>query len=76
MNSKSHLTRIRISTDPKVADTGSLVSATWSRKDGRSGKINLCYMIDASGRAGLITTKYLKNRTLNEGLQNLANWAY
>lgn len=63
-------------TDPKVANTGRPVSATWSRKDGSSGKINFDYMIDASGRAGLISTKYLKNRTVNEGLKNIANWSY
>ncbi|KAK0508844.1 hypothetical protein JMJ35_009120 [Cladonia borealis] len=63
-------------TDPKVANTGRPVSATWSRKDGSSGKINFDYIIDASGCAGLISTKYLKNRTLNEGLKNIANWAY
>ena len=63
-------------TDPKVANTGRPVSATWSRKDGSSGKINFDYIIDASGRAGLISTKYLKNRTLNEGLTSIANWAY
>lgn len=62
--------------DPKVANTGRPVSATWSRKDGSSGKINFDYMIDASGRAGLISTKYLKNRTVNEGLKNIANWSY
>ena len=62
--------------DPKVANTGRPVSTTWSRKDGSSGKINFDYIIDASGRAGLISTKYLKNRTLNEGLKNIANWAH
>ena len=62
--------------DPRLANTGRPVSATWSRKDGSSGKINFDYIVDASGRAGLISTKYLKNRTLNEGLKNIANWAY
>ena len=52
--------------DPKVANTGRPVSGTWSRKD-------FDYIIDASGRAGLVSTKYLKNRTLNEGLKNIAN---
>ena len=62
--------------DPKLGNNGRPVSATWSRKDGSSGKIDFDYIVDASGRAGLISTKYLKNRKLNEGLKNIANWAY
>ena len=34
------------------------------------------YLVDASGRAGLVSTKYLKNRKNNQGLKNLANWGY
>lgn len=52
------------------------VAATWSRKDGSSGRIEFDYIIDASGRAGLLSTKYLKNRTFNQDLKNVANWGY
>ncbi|MCJ1251842.1 hypothetical protein MMC30_009080 [Trapelia coarctata] len=62
--------------ESRLANSGRPVSATWSRKDGSSGTINFDYIIDASGRAGVISTKYLKNRTLNEGLKNIANWTY
>lgn len=55
---------------------GRPLSATWTRKDGSSGTITLDYLIDASGRAGLISTKYLKNRAFNQGLKNIASWAY
>jgi flavin-dependent dehydrogenase len=55
---------------------GRPVSATWSCKDGTSGTITLDYLIDASGRAGLISTKYLKNRSFNQGLKNIASWGY
>lgn len=55
---------------------GKPVSATWSRKDGSSGVVKFDYLIDASGRAGLVSTKYLKNRKYNEGLKNIANWGY
>ncbi|KAB8207951.1 hypothetical protein BDV34DRAFT_191394 [Aspergillus parasiticus] len=34
------------------------------------------YIVDASGRNGLISTKYLKNRTFNKGLRNVASWGY
>ena len=57
-------------------DPGRPVSASWSRKDGTSGQIKFDYLVDASGRAGLVSTKYLKNRKNNQGLKNIANWAY
>jgi hypothetical protein len=34
------------------------------------------YLVDASGRNGLISTKYLKNRSYNKGLRNVASWGY
>ncbi|KAL5050846.1 hypothetical protein BDW71DRAFT_203563 [Aspergillus fruticulosus] len=51
-------------------------SASWSRKDKTSGSIKFEYLIDASGRAGLVSTKYMKNRKFNKGLKNLATWGY
>ena len=64
--------------DSKVenADPGRPVSATWARKDGSSGKIEFDYLVDASGRAGIVSTKYLRNRTFNQDLKNIANWGY
>lgn len=59
-----------------VANPGRATSVKWSRKDGTSGNIVFDYLIDASGRAGIISTKYLKNRLVNEGLRNIANWTY
>ncbi|ROV88111.1 hypothetical protein VSDG_09379 [Cytospora chrysosperma] len=61
---------------PGVEHPGRPVSATWTRKDGTSGTISLDYIVDASGRAGVISTKYLKNRHYNQGLKNIANWGY
>ena len=56
---------------------GRAVSATWARKeDGTSGKIDFEYLIDASGRYGLMCCKYLKNRKYNQGLKNIAHWGY
>ena len=63
-------------TDPKVAMPGRPVSAAWSRKDGSSGTVQFEYLVDASGRQGIMSTKYLKNRKFNEGLKNIAAWGY
>lgn len=58
------------------ADQRRPVSATWFGKDGASGSIAFKYLVDASGRNGLVSTRYLKNRTFNENFKNIANWAY
>ncbi|KAF3927889.1 hypothetical protein ABW20_dc0105494 [Dactylellina cionopaga] len=52
------------------------VSANWLRKDGTSGSIKFKYLVDASGRRGILSTKYLKNRTFNDNFKNIANWGY
>ena len=52
------------------------ISATWQSKKGQTGTISFDYIIDASGRNGIICTKYLKNRTYNEDLRNVAVWGY
>ncbi|PYH34507.1 NAD(P)/FAD-dependent oxidoreductase [Aspergillus neoniger CBS 115656] len=51
-------------------------SASWTRRDKSAGRIRFKYLVDASGRAGLMSTKYLKNRWYNEGLTDLATWGY
>lgn len=65
-----------IASDAKVINPGRPVSAQWSAKDGSSGTVKFDYLIDATGRAGLMATKYLKNRRVNAGLKNLAIWGY
>lgn len=62
--------------EDRLANPGRPVSAAWSRKDGTSGTIKFDYLIDGSGRNGIISTKYLKNRRFNEGLKNIAIWSY
>ncbi|GLA99749.1 hypothetical protein AtubIFM57143_008447 [Aspergillus tubingensis] len=64
------------SDDNKILNPGRPVSATWVRKDGSSGFIALKYLVDASGRNGILSTKYLKNRKFNDNFKNVANWAY
>ncbi|KAF9268721.1 FAD/NAD(P)-binding domain-containing protein [Marasmius fiardii PR-910] len=41
-----------------------------------SGTIDFDYLLDASGRAGIMSTKYLKNRHFNQSLKNIAVWGY
>ncbi|KAJ3808325.1 FAD binding domain-containing protein [Lentinula aff. lateritia] len=40
------------------------------------GSTTFTHLIDASGRAGLLSTRYLKNRHFNESLKNIAVWGY
>ena len=63
--------------ESKLPNPGRPVSASYTRKDdGTTGKIRFDYIVDASGRAGIVNTKYLKNRHYNTTLKNVANWAY
>ncbi|RAK94351.1 radH flavin-dependent halogenase [Aspergillus costaricaensis CBS 115574] len=51
------------------------VSATWNRKkDGSTGTIHFEYLVDASGRAGLMSNRYMKTRIHNKQLQSMALW--
>jgi flavin-dependent dehydrogenase len=56
---------------------GRPISATW-RNTGTEmeGRISFEYLIDASGRNGIMSTKYLKNRRFNQALNNVACWGY
>ncbi|THU85054.1 FAD/NAD(P)-binding domain-containing protein [Dendrothele bispora CBS 962.96] len=40
------------------------------------GTTSFNYMIDASGRTGVMSTRYLKNRHFNSSLKNVAVWGY
>lgn len=63
-------------------------AATWVRQarpangdPGRTepaehGDITFDYLVDASGRSGVMGTKYLKNRRYHKVFQNIAIWAY
>jgi len=53
------------------------ISASYTQKaDGISGAVKFEYIIDASGRPGLLSTKYLKNRSYDQKLKNIATWGY
>ncbi|KAF9450835.1 FAD/NAD(P)-binding domain-containing protein [Macrolepiota fuliginosa MF-IS2] len=53
------------------------IAATY-KLDNRDAKGHVAfdYLIDASGRNGLMSTKYLKNRCMNENMKNIAIWGY
>jgi flavine halogenase len=52
------------------------VSASWVSRSGVEGQISFEYLVDASGRNGIISTKYLKNRHYNKSLNNVGCWGY
>ncbi|KAJ3890232.1 hypothetical protein GG344DRAFT_78044 [Lentinula edodes] len=59
--------------DPKTARP---VAAQWTNKQGQSGRIAFDWLVDASGRAGVMSTQYLKNRVMRESFRNVAVWSY
>lgn len=52
--------------------------ATWveAGNSSQKGEIVFDYLVDASGRTGIMSTRYLKNRHYNESFQNVAVWGY
>ncbi|WP_433326862.1 NAD(P)/FAD-dependent oxidoreductase [Spirillospora sp. CA-294931] len=54
------------------------VAARWSRTADRDdgGTIGFDFLVDCSGRAGVMATKYLRNRRYNEVFKNIATWSY
>ncbi|KAF7359992.1 hypothetical protein MVEN_00726300 [Mycena venus] len=53
------------------------VASEWKSDQG-SGEIKFSWLVDASGRTGIMSTRYLKNRrfTQNPALKNIASWGY
>ncbi|KAJ7183443.1 putative halogenase, partial [Mycena filopes] len=56
--------------------TNTPVSAEWETKDQRRGTLKFEYLVDASGRHGIMSTQYLHNRRFNKALRNVACWGY
>ncbi|KAJ7764116.1 putative halogenase [Mycena maculata] len=52
------------------------ISAAWKSDRGASGTVRFKWLVDASGRAGIMSTKYLKSRKFNQALRNIAFWGY
>jgi flavin-dependent dehydrogenase len=51
------------------------IAAVW-KSETETGTISFDFVVDASGRAGVLSTKYLKNRKVNQSLKNTACWGY
>jgi flavin-dependent dehydrogenase len=55
-------------------------SATWSKvgagEQKQSGEISFDFLVDASGRAGIMATRYLGSREYHEAFQNIGVWGY
>nr|D7PI14.1 RecName: Full=Flavin-dependent halogenase gsfI; AltName: Full=Griseofulvin synthesis protein I [Penicillium aethiopicum]ADI24948.1 GsfI [Penicillium aethiopicum] len=66
----------KFTSQDKLTNPGRPVSAEWKTKDGCSGTISFDYLVDATGRVGILSTKYLKNRKFNESFRNIAMWGY
>lgn len=56
-------------------DGGRPVAARWT-EDGEESRVAFDYLVDASGRAGVMSTKYLKARKYHKVFRNVATWAY
>ena len=53
-------------------------SASWSQvvNGSDTGEISFDYLVDASGRSGVMAMHYLKNRRYHNAFQNVALWGY
>ncbi|KAJ6553090.1 putative halogenase [Mycena capillaripes] len=52
------------------------VAAVWKSDTGSVGELKFKWLVDASGRNGIMSTKYLKNRKFNTALRSVAFWGY
>jgi len=53
------------------------VSAAWQKVGSdETGEIAFDYLVDASGRSGIMANRYLHSRRHNEAFQNIAVWGY
>ncbi|KAF9002901.1 radH flavin-dependent halogenase [Cyathus striatus] len=52
------------------------IAATWKRRNGLEGKVEFDFLVDATGRQGMLSTRYFKDRKFNQALKNIAMWGY
>ena len=57
--------------------SGRPVAARWTQPaSGAEGTISFDFLIDASGRAGVLATRYLRNRIFHDAFRNVGLWGY
>ncbi|KAH7915075.1 hypothetical protein BJ138DRAFT_225578 [Hygrophoropsis aurantiaca] len=70
------LTRVK-SLQFSPSDPTQPIAAEWVRSaSDQHGVLTFDYLIDATGRFGLMSNKYLSNRHFNISLKNIALWGY
>ncbi|ONI88619.1 FAD-binding protein [Actinosynnema sp. ALI-1.44] len=58
-------------------DDGRAVQVRWENTDRTDhGEISFDFMVDASGRAGLLATKHLRSRRFHDVFKNVGFWGY
>lgn len=51
-------------------------SAEWTSRDGHDGQTRFECLVDASGRAGLLSARQLRTRRFHDVFRNVAVWSY
>ncbi|UQX04662.1 NAD(P)/FAD-dependent oxidoreductase [Streptomyces sp. RerS4] len=57
-------------------EDGRPTAALWSDEGGRQGRITFGHLIDASGRAGVLAARRLRDRRFHDVFRNVAAWGY
>ncbi|MEV0528616.1 NAD(P)/FAD-dependent oxidoreductase [Streptomyces sp. NPDC050439] len=57
-------------------DGGRAATATWSTSQGQYGTTAFEHVIDASGRAGVLSARQLRHRRFHDVFRNVAAWGY
>ncbi|KAJ6607794.1 putative halogenase [Mycena sp. CBHHK59/15] len=57
-------------------DSRKPIAAEWKSDMGGAGELQFNWLVDCSGRNGIMSTKYLKNRKFNTALRSIACWGY
>ncbi|MFF1711459.1 NAD(P)/FAD-dependent oxidoreductase [Streptomyces sp. NPDC058268] len=57
-------------------DNGRAATAAWVTADGQAGETSFRYVIDASGRSGVVGARQLRGRRFHDVFRNVAAWGY
>ncbi len=60
----------------EIKFTGRLPTSALCTNDGVTQEVKFDHLIDASGRAGILSNRYLQNRKYHKSFQNVAFWGY